>query len=340
MSMKKTISVLLCVALLGQLASCTVVQNKTTKNITAMNTVMQITVFGTSSGTCESVAREMVDRIEEIEELFDPESDGSDVNRINSSNGAVSVSDETARLVSISKAAFETTDGAFDITVMPVLKLWGFDNGNYGVAKSEDINSVLPLVGSDKISVDENTVTKDKDTQISFGGIAKGFLGDELMKIAEKYGAEALLSLGGNIVLCGNKNGSEKWSVGVQDPTDTQTTACSFKCDGEKSVVTSGAYERYFEYDGKKYHHIIDPATGYPAQSDLLSVTVIGENGALCDAYSTALFVKGKEKSVEFAKEHDGFDFIFICADNEIITVAAGITEIESENYSIKSIPR
>jgi thiamine biosynthesis lipoprotein len=203
------------------------------------------------------------------------------------------------------------------------------------------IKAALPFVDYKNISVSvtENTVTKNENTQISLGGIAKGYLGDELLEIAEEYGASALVSLGGNIVLCGSKSGNEKWSVGVRNPVDDENLACSFKCDGNKSVVTSGAYERYFEYGGKRYHHIIDPKTGRPAESELLSVTVIGENGTFCDAYSTALFVMGKEKSVAFAKEHNEFDFILITNDNEIlITDGVGDIKTESSDFTVKSI--
>ena len=340
--MRKIISVLICVVIVLQLCSCVPTDDtKVTENITAMNTVMQLTVFNTSKGTAEEVAEKMIQRIKEIEKLFDANLSDSDTSRINSAVTELTVNDETAELLNTAKKASETTGGAFDITIMPVLKLWGFNDGNYGVADDETIKDFLEFVDYKNISVAGNKVTKNINTQISLGGIAKGYLGDELLEIAEEYGATALLSLGGNIVLCGNKNESEKWTVGIKNPNDTENLACSFECDGNKSVVTSGAYERYFEYGGKTYHHIIDPKTGYPAKSDLLSVTVIGENGAFCDAFSTALFVMGKEKSVAFAKEHNEFDFILITENSEILITDGVIgIEAESENLTVKSIQR
>ncbi len=340
MIMKKIIAVLMCVVIVLQLSSCVSTGDaKATKNITAMNTVMQITVFNTSKGTTEEVLNNMVERVEELEKLFDANSPDSDTSRINSANNEVFVTDDTWELLNIAKTASEKTDGAFDITIMPVLKLWGFNDGNYGVADDKDIKAVLPFVDYKNISVAGNKVIKNVNTEISLGGIAKGYLGDKLLKISEEYGASALISLGGNIVLCGSKNEKEKWMVGIRNPLDDEKLACSFKCDGNKSVVTSGSYERYFEYGGKKYHHIIDPKTGYPAESDLLSVTVIGENGTFCDAYSTALFVMGKEKSVAFAKEHNEFDFVFITNDNEIL-ITDGVTDINKESnvFTVKSI--
>ena len=133
----------------------------------------------------------------------------------------------------------------------------------------------------------------------------------------KKEGVSGVVSLGGNIVLCGDSpNG--KWTVGVRDPEDESKLICEVKLDGNRSVVTSGAYERYFEYNGKKYHHIIDPSTGKPAETDILSVTVIGENGTECDALSTALFVFGYEKAVDFSKKTNSFGFIIIKNDRSV----------------------
>ena len=140
-----------------------------------------------------------------------------------------------------------------------------------------------------------------------------------ILEIAKENGICGIVSLGGNIVLCGENEEKGFWSVGVKDPDNSSEIVCSFECGGNLSVVTSGAYERYFEIEGKAYHHIIDPETGKPAESDLKSVTVIGENGALCDAYSTSLFVMGKNKAVEFIKENNDFEYVLITADNEII---------------------
>lgn len=346
--MKKLICAFMCVVLVLQLSACTQADENTkaTETITAMNTVMQITVFNTSRGTPQEVLELMKARVVELDALFDANSENSDVWRINNFSGSeseyINVSEDTIEILEYSETAYYSTDFIFDINLMPVISLWGFDNGKYGVPKSADVKNALGVVENSSILINEtdNTVRKTEGTQISLGGIAKGYLGDQLLKIAEEYGATALLSLGGNIVLCGEKSENEKWSVGIKDPLDTENIALSFKCDGNSSVVTSGGYERYFEYSGKEYHHIIDPETGFPADSDLLSVTVVGENGAMCDAYSTALFVMGKEKAVTFAKEYNDFDFIFITENNEIY-ITDGIAEAQLEGeYTVKLIER
>ncbi len=357
--MKRIIPLIICVVLLFNLSSCASVdfsdnQKEITKTITAMNTVMQITVFNTSEGTNEDVLNAMITRIEELEKLFDPNLPDSDIYKINNSPGVPSdkvaseedrifLNEDTINILLSAKSNYYETGYAFDVKLMPVIELWGFDDGSYGVPKDDEIKNALKIIEKSQIGIysDESYITISEGTKVSLGGIAKGYLGDALLKIAREYGATALLSLGGNIVLCGNKNNGDMWSVGIKNPNDTENIACSFESDGNKSVVTSGAYERYFQYGGKTYHHIIDPKTGCPSDSDLLSVTVVGENGADCDAWSTALFVMGKEKAVEFAKEHNSYDFIFITKDNEIyITDGIGDINIKDNDFTVKSIPQ
>lgn len=333
--MRKAVAILLCVCFLLTMCSCNS-NGELRTEFTAMNTLISLRVFSCSNGERDSAIRAFEDKINELDALFDANAETGDVAQINRGNEAIKVSEDTAAIIEKSIFANDLTNGAFDITIMPVLKLWGFDNGNYGVPEKEDIKSALAFVGGDAVSVKDNTVIKKKNAEISLGGIAKGYLGDELLKIAEKYGASAILSLGGNIVLCGENEEKGEWTVGVKNPLETDSLVCTFKHKGNVSVVTSGGYERSFKKDGKTYHHIIDTKTGEPAESDLLSVTVIGEDGALCDAFSTALFVMEKEKAVKFAKEHDDFEYIFITENKEIIiTDGVDSCELLSEDFKL-----
>lgn len=332
--MKKAIALLLCVCFLLTMCSCNS-KGELRTEFTAMNTLMSIRVFACSNGERESAIRAFEDKIKELDVLFDANNENSDVYRINSKNTEIKVSLETAEIIEKSIIANTLTNGAFEITVMPVLKLWGFNNGNYGVPEKAEIKTALALVGSDKLRMDGTTIIKSENTQISLGGIAKGYLGDKLLEISEKYGASAVISLGGNIILCGENTEKGEWTVGVKNPLATDSLVCTFKHKGNVSVVTSGGYERSFQKDGKTYHHIIDSKTGMPAESDLLSVTVIGEEGALCDAFSTALFVMGKEKAVKFAKEHNDFEYIFITDSKEIIT-SDGVSSLKLTDESFK----
>lgn len=334
--MKKAIAVLFCGCFLLTMCSCGF-KKEATKEFTAMNTLMSIRVFSSYEGSVEEDLQLFVDKINEFDALFDANNENSDVSEINGKNTEIKVSEATAKIIQKSILASSLTNGAFDITIMPVLMLWGFDNGNYGVPEKTEIQSALKNVGADKISVKNNTVIKEDNTQISLGGIAKGYVGDELLKIAKENGVSAVLSLGGNIVLCGENTERGMWTVGVKNPLEANELVCTFEHKGNVSVVTSGGYERSFEKDGKAYHHIIDTKTGEPAETDLLSVTVIGEDGALCDAFSTALFSMGKEKAVKFAKEHNDFEYIFITEDKEIIaTEGVSALKLTDESFKIK----
>ena len=343
--MKKAISLILCAILLVSLGSCTTSHVKEqSETVTAMNTVMTLTVY--SNKDTAEVFEELKKEIEILDTLLtvnpaadkgEAGEDPSDVVKINTSKEPVEVSDFTVGVIKKAIKANELTDGAFDITINPVIEMWGFNDGTYGVPGKAERENALKLVGSDKITVDGNTVSLSELSSINLGGIAKGALGDDLKRILDKHGMSAVLSLGGNIVLVGKNPAAEKWSVGVKAPNEEKALICKFRCGGDRSVVTSGGYERYFEYKGKRYHHIIDPATGAPADSDLQSVTVIGLDGAMCDALSTALFVMGSEKAVEFAKEHNDYEYIFVTEDK--ILASASIPELTAEinTYTVET---
>lgn len=333
--MKKAIALFLCGCFLLTMCSCDFEKELTTE-LTAMNTLMSIRVFSSSKGKKDEVMKLFTDKVNELDSLFDANEQGSDVFRINEGKTEINVSEDTAKIIEKSILANSLTDGAFDVTIMPVLKLWGFNDGNYGVPKENEIKEAMTFVGNDRISVKATTVIKQENTEISLGGIAKGYLGDELLKIAKENGVSAVISLGGNIVLCGENQEKGHWTVGVKNPLETDSLVCTFNPKGNVSVVTSGGYERSFQKDGKTYHHIIDTKTGEPAKSNLLSVTVIGEDGALCDAFSTALFAMGKEKAVKFAKEHNDFQYIFVTENREII-ITDGVNGLEliSEDFKL-----
>ncbi len=333
--MKKAVALFLCICFLLSMCSCNFKKEAKTE-ITAMNTLMSIRVFSSSKADNQESLQLFVDKINELDALFDANNENSDVAIVNGKNTEIKISEDTAKIIKKSIFANTLTDGAFDITIMPVLKLWGFDNGNYGVPKKEEIKRALSLVGYDKLFLEDDTLTKEENTLISLGGIAKGYLGDELLEIAKEYGVSAVISLGGNIVLCGENAEKDEWTVGVKNPLKTDELVCTFKHKGNVSVVTSGGYERSFKKDGKIYHHIIDTKTGEPAKTDLLSVTVIGADGALCDAFSTALFSMGKEKAVKFAKEHNDFEYIFITENKDVITTdGVENCELLSEEFKL-----
>ena len=195
------------------------------------------------------------------------------------------------------------TDGKFDVSVEPLVSLWRINTNTPHVATQSEIDSLLPLVDYKNIVLDpaKKSVRFLKEgVMIDLGGIAKGFAADEIIKICkENRVRRAVIDLGGNVYVYGKKSKNELWNVGVKNPEFPDEPPLLHLSLPQISVVTSGVYERFFEQDKKRYHHILSPETGFPAENNLYSVTVICENSMIADALSTAFFVLGKEKSLE-----------------------------------------
>ena len=334
--MKKIISLILTSVLLFSLCACSQSQKKE-YSFFAMNTLMTVSFYSAENNTDE-LQKEIEAITKDTENTLSATEETSEVFSFNhrKNKEPFNISDTFKNALLKANEGYELTGGAFDITVMPVLEQWGFDNGLYGVPKKDDIEKVLPYVGAEKLSLENNTLIAPDGVKISLGGIAKGFLGDELLKYLEKKDVSCVLSLGGNIVTVGEKKDGSLWKIGVRDPLDETRQLCTVSVKGGCSVVTSGGYERYFEYNGKKYHHIIDTKTGYPAENGTLSVTVIGKDGALCDALSTGLFVMGKEKAVELMSTLNDFDYIIVCDGKTIYTsLDKSVFTCENNEYTV-----
>ena len=227
--------------------------------------------------------------------------------------------------------SIKKSGGAFDITIYPIVKLWGFTTGKYEVPNKEEILKNLEYVDSSNIKLDEKegTVTVPENIEIDLGGIAKGYAGKKAAEKIRSMGIEsALLNLGGNIQTIGSKPDGSAWGVSICNPEDSSKQLCRIEVV-DKAVVTSGGYQRYFEENGKSYHHIIDPKSGYPAENGLLSVTIVDEDGMLCDALSTTLFVLGKDKALEYCEKY-GIEAILMTDDKKIY-----VTDGLKESFSI-----
>ena len=231
------------------------------------------------------------------------------------------------------------TDGAYDPTIGALSELWNV-NGGGPVPSDENIKECLSHIGCDKIKTDTDNISKsDSKCYIDLGGIGKGYTVQEMLEYLSgteiPYG---LVSMGGNIGVFGSKGDSEKFKVGICDPDDTANVV-GYLNISSGFISVSGDYERYFEENGKKYHHIIDPATGYPAESGIRSVAVYANNGAAADALSTALFVMGKDKALEFYDSGKmAFEAVIITENHEII-LTKGLQkddfELANGNYSV-----
>lgn len=319
--MKKILAVILAVLIVGgAVLFLTVLPKTTTITDYAMNTVISVTV---TSRNCREDALAVVDEVRRVESLMSATLPESDIYKINSSKSgtAVSVSDEVYSLLELSIDISEKTDGIFDISINPLSELWDFNSENPSVPENEQIKKTLELVNYKDIELnpEDKTVTlKRKGMSISLGAVAKGYAADCCARLLESRGVkEAIIDLGGNIYVVGKNK-----TIGIQTPYEKRGTYFTTCKISDKSVVTSGAYERYFTEDGKKYHHILNTATGYPSQTGLKSVTVISENSALADGLSTAFFAAGEKKTREIAEKFPGVEVIMLTENNRTVRLA------------------
>lgn len=296
------------------------------RDIFAMDTYMTLTAYGKNA---KKALDEAVDEINNIEQLVSTGIDSSEVSQINK-NGKGSVSETTGYLIKHSKEIYDSTNGVFDITIYPIMQAWGFPTENYCVPGKKELKKLRGLMGADHVLYDEKKqeVTLNKEgMKIDLGGIAKGYTSSKVMDIFKENGiSSAVISLGGNVQTLNGKPDGSDWRVAVENPADTGSYigVLSIK---DKAVITSGGYERYFKQDGKTYHHIIDPANGYPANNGLTSVTIVSDDGTLADGLSTSLFIMGPEKAQKYWKEHsDEFDTILVKDDGSIL-VSEGIAD-------------
>ncbi len=279
----------------------------------AMDTVMQLKIWSEETGL--DAVREEINRLDRLLSVTDETSELFALNR----DGYAVLSEETASLLRKAIALSERTGGAFDPTVYPLVLAWGFTTDSQAVPTDAAREKALSVLGTEHIHFSGNTVTLDAGSMLDFGAIAKGYAAQCCADLLRARGVTAaLLSLGGNVQTVGTKPDGSAWAVGISDPKNPSQAIATLEFYGEKALVTSGSYQRYFEADGKKYHHILDPETGAPANHGLASVTVIADSGTLADAYSTALFVMGMEKAEKFWSEHPDFEAVFLLETGEI----------------------
>ncbi len=270
------------------------------------------------------------------EELFSAYSDTSAVSKFNNSHKLI-IEDtpELYETLRVASEVYEISDGAFDITVFPLVKLWNVTHSteDWTPPSDDEISALLSDIGMDKLMFDDYLLARipsESNTEIDLGGIAKGYTLGKCAEYLTENKASGTVSFGGNIALVGNKKDGSKWQVGIKNPFSPDTLIATLALDSG-IVAVSGSYERYTEYDGVRYHHIIDPKTGYPAESDLASVAVWmpeadAYSGAYADALSTALFVMGHDAALELYKPYSDFEAVLIKNDGTV-TVTDGLLE-------------
>ena len=315
--------------------------------VIAMDTAMVLTAYGKESTRAVYDAEEEVRR---LDALLSRTSGSSEVSMLNGAGGEmVPVGAEICTLIQTAGDFTEATGGAFDITIAPVVSAWGFTTDSYQVPDREALQTLLESVGMEHVHLSGGSARLDPGTMIDLGGIAKGYTADRVAEIFQEHAVpRGKVELGGNILVIGDKPDGTAWRVGVQDPKhpdEADGLVCVLNLT-DAFAVTSGSYQRYFEQDGKRYHHIIDPATGCPADSGLTSVTVVADsargNGTMCDALSTALFVMGEDKALDFWRSgvYD-FQLVLVTEDGRVVVTEGlkdGFVEMEESGYTYEFV--
>ena len=322
------------------LTSCFSGETAVVTEFFAMDTYMSAKVYGDADAAeiPEAESRR-------LEALFSVTDETSEISRINAS-GSLDASEDTARLISAALGICRMTDGALDITVYPAVRAWGFTTGEYRVPDDGELQAIKEMIDYSAVSVTGTAVTAPEGAALDLGAVAKGYLGDRIAALLRESGVgSALIDLGGNIVAVGAKPDGSPWRIAIRDPAagDEGGTVGVIEAT-DVSVVTSGGYERYFtDEDGVRRSHIIDPSTARPADSGLLSATVVGRDGTLCDGLSTAVFVMGADRAAELWRGANGFEMILVTEGGEILLtegIADVFTQAEGSAYGVRVIKR
>lgn len=310
----------------------------------AMGTVISQNIYGGDEETAAAVLKV----IHELEQTISWRIEGSEVDQINDgagSNVPVSVGEKLSIWLAACEEVYEKSGGKLDITVGPAARLWDIGGENPRIPDEDELTDALLKTGAESLRVNGNSVLFSKEGgQLDLGAVGKGIGCDEIYDYILSNCPEigGTFSVGGSVLIYGTKPNGQPWKIGIRDPRGEDGTymgSLTFsKKAGEKiNVSTSGDYEKYFEQDGVRYHHILDPDTGAPAQSNLISVTIISESGFLSDALSTACFVAGKDGALELAEEF-GAEAILITKDKKVLMTngAENYFELMSKEYSLE----
>lgn len=349
--MKRQLAALLLTIFALSLTACgeTAAESET-RTVYAMDTVMNLTVYGENAAAALESAEKELHTLDEA--VLSRTAEGSELYALNTSNGETveyGADDILPALIETALTISDATDGAFDPTLAPVLDAWGFTKDERRVPPADELKELLSHTGCGKVALEKTadgwTVTLLDGAQLDLGGIAKGYAADLLRAQLEKEGVtSATLDLGGDVFVMGRKTDGSDWRIAVKDPADTESYL-GIVSAADKFIVTSGVYERYFEENGVRYHHILDPKTGCPAESGLVSVTVLCGNGAWADALSTACFVLGPDGALalrdDLADQGTDFELILVTDDGRVLYtdgLADAFTPNDESGYTYEAL--
>jgi thiamine biosynthesis lipoprotein len=287
----------------------------------AMGTVVEITIVGEDEEAAKKAALQAFQEIKRIEQLMSPWIESSDVSRINQSSGKewVKVSPETFKVIQKAKEISELSEGGFDITVGPLTQLWRMAREKKVLPPVEELKQKLDLVNFKNMMMDQEgkVFLKKREMAIDLGGIAKGYAGDRAFELLNSLGYKNLIVNAGGDLRTGGLKVDQPWTIGIQDPRASQKMMARVSVS-DAAIATSGDYEKFFIYQGKRYHHIFNPRDGFPTEG-CQSVTILCKEGMVADALATAVFVLGPEKGYALCQKLEGVDCLIVGKEGKII---------------------
>lgn len=333
--MRKKYAILL-LLLIILITGCSQEEVKTTNTYFYLDTVITITLYEDNPSLFNAIEEEIL----RLENIFDFDLEASEVYQLNESK-SIQASSDLIDIINQSIKISEETQGYFDITSGPLIDLWDINNRADGEKppNKEDIDRLRNKVNYQAIEINNNNVTIATDQKINLGAIAKGYIADQIITLLKEHDIEkALIDLGGNTYVLGEKSENTLFKIGIQNPFKNRGEIVASFVAKNESIVTSGIYERYFETDGQLYHHLINPYTGYPSKNELLSVSIITPSSTLADGLSTGIFLMGLEEGLKTVENLKDVEAIFITKSKDVYATSGIMNKINIHNsdYQLK----
>lgn len=334
-TMKKFMTIILTMILTISLVGCnrTKIEEPITRTELFMGTVIKVTLY---DGEVEKILDKVFNRIVEIENLVSINKEGTELTKLNKSAGVskVKLNDTSYDIIKKGVEYSKLSKGAYDISIGPLVKLWSIGLPEAKVPTEEEIKEAMKYIDYSKIETNDSTkevFLQQKGMMLDLGSIAKGYAADEVVKILKAEGVEkAIIDLGGNIYVLGSKNQNKDWNIGIQDPFSDRGNVVGSIEVSNKSIVTTGIYERFIEKDGVKYHHILNPKTGYPYKTEIAGVSIVADKSIDADALSTLIFTKGLDEGLKLVEDLENVDAVFVTNEHEVY-----ITEGLKESFKL-----
>ena len=322
-SFRHILTLLLCLSMALTLGACSDEGRHVTKRTTTLGGLVDITAYGKNA---EDGIRDAQAALASVDSMVDSFNENSRVYAVNHSGGQpVVVAAQVASMIETARTVSKQTDGALDLTVYPLMDAWGFLSGNYTVPEEDTIAEVLTHIGMSRINLTADQESGDymlqlpADTQITLDCVARGAATNAAISAMRARGVKSgVISMGGNVQTLGLKPDGSKWNIAIMDPND-RNAYIGYLTLGETAVVTSSPTELSFTQRGALYHHIMNPETGMPASTAIRSMTIVCADAQMADCLSTAMFVLGERKALQYWRDHHGFEMLMITQDGRIV---------------------